>query len=102
LASIFSINFLVTSGLSLEGVPKGGSLMSSNISLCLLQILEHEILHAVLTKTADLDVSKELDNIHSSVFVLLTEEKGVFVNEFRIGEWVFPPYLEEPTEDLLN
>jgi len=71
----------------------------------LLQILEHEMLHAVLALRMGLEVSEKLDNVHRSVFVLLEEsgEKGVFVNELRSGEeWVFPPYLEEPTEDLLE
>jgi hypothetical protein len=70
----------------------------------LLQILEHEVLHAVLAGFVSLQVSTKLDSLHRSVFVLLgDDDKGVFVNEFRIGEeWVFPPYLEEPTEDLLE
>jgi hypothetical protein len=70
----------------------------------LLQILEHEVLHAVLAGFIDLEVSTKLDNVHRSVFILLgDDDKGVFVNELRIGEeWVFPPYLEEPTEDLLE
>ena len=71
----------------------------------LLQILEHEMLHAVLALRVGLDVSEKLDNVHRSVFVLLDEvgEKGIFVNELRNGEeWVFPPYLEEPEEDLLE
>jgi hypothetical protein len=71
----------------------------------LLQILEHEILHAVLALRVGLDVSSKLNSVFRSVFVLLNEEgeKGVFVNELRNGEdWVFPPYLEEPTEDLLE
>jgi len=47
----------------------------------------------------------KLDSVHRSVFVLLDEEgeRGIFVNELRRDEeWVFPPYLEEPTEDLLE
>lgn len=70
----------------------------------LLQILEHEVLHAVLAESVSLQVSTKLDSVHRSVFVLLgDDDKGVFVNEFRVGEeWVFPPYLEEPTEDLLE
>jgi len=71
----------------------------------LLQILEHETLHAVLALLFGLDVSEKLDNVHRSVFVLLGDEagRGVFANEFRAGEgWVFPPYVEEPTEDLLK
>jgi hypothetical protein len=70
----------------------------------LLQILEHEVLHAVLAEFISLEVSTKLDSVHRSVFVLLgDDDKGVFVNELRIGEeWVFPPYLEEPTEDLLE
>jgi hypothetical protein len=71
----------------------------------LLQILEHEMLHAVLALHFGLDVSMKLDNVYRSVFVLMDEtgEKGIFVNELRNGEgWVFSPYLEEPTEDLLE
>ena len=71
----------------------------------LLQILEHEMLHVVLALRMGLDVSAKLDNVHRSVFILLEEkgEKGVFVNELRSGEeWVFPPYLDEPTQDLLE
>jgi len=69
----------------------------------LLQILEHETLHAVLATFLGLKVSKKLDNVYRSVFVLLGDGRGVFVNEFRVGgEWVFPPYLEEPTEDLME
>jgi hypothetical protein len=69
----------------------------------LLQILEHETLHSVLATFLGLDVSKSLDNVHRSVFVLLGDGRGVFVNELRAREdWVFPPYLEEPTEDLLE
>jgi hypothetical protein len=69
----------------------------------LLQILEHETLHAVLAMLLDLEVSKMLDKVHRSVFVLLGDRRGVFANEFRVGEeWGFPPYLEEPTEDLLE
>jgi hypothetical protein len=71
----------------------------------LLQILEHEMLHAVLAMRVGLEVSVKLDSVHRSVFVLLDEEgeRGIFVNELRNGEeWVFPPYLEEPGEDLLE
>jgi len=71
----------------------------------LLQILEHETLHAVLATFLGLEVSEKLDNVHRSVFVLLGDEegRGVFVNEFRVDVgWVFPPYTEEPTEDLLE
>ena len=71
----------------------------------LLQILEHEMLHAVLALRVGLDVSVKLDSVYRSGFILLDEggEKGVFVNELRSDEdWVFPPYLEEPTEDLLE
>ena len=71
----------------------------------LLQILEHEMLHAILASLVGLDASMKLDNVHRSVFVLLDEkgEKGIFVNELRNGEeWVFPPYLEEPEENLLE
>lgn len=71
----------------------------------LLQILEHEMLHAILAMRVGLEVSVKLDRVHRSVFVLLDRdgERGIFVNEFRNEEeWVFPPYLEEPTEDLLE
>jgi len=71
----------------------------------LLQILEHEMLHVVLMRRLGLQASEKLDNVHRSVFVLLDDEggRGVFVNQLRIGkEWLFPPYLEEPTDDLLQ
>ena len=70
----------------------------------LLQILEHEMLHAVLALRLGLEVSEKLDSVHRSVFVLLGDgDKGVFANEFRFGgDWYFAPYLEEPTEDLLE
>jgi hypothetical protein len=70
-----------------------------------LQVLEHEMLHAVLALRLGLEVSRKLDNVHRSVFVLLDKngKRGVFANEFRFSEdWVFPPYLEEPTEDVLE
>jgi len=63
------------------------------------------MLHAVLALRVGLDVSVKLDSVYRSGFILLDEggEKGVFVNELRSDEdWVFPPYLEEPTEDLLE
>ena len=71
----------------------------------LLQILEHETLHAVLAMLFSLSVSEKLDNVHRSVFVLLGDEegRGVFVDEFRAAEgWVFPPYVEKPPEELLE
>jgi hypothetical protein len=63
------------------------------------------MLHAVLALRLSLEVSRKLDNVHRSVFVLLDKdgERGVFANEFRSEEeWVFPPYLEEPTDDVLE
>lgn len=71
----------------------------------LLQILEHEMLHAVLALRMGLEVSMKLDNVHRSAFILLEEkgEKGIFVNQLHIGEnRVFPSYLEERTEDYSN
>jgi hypothetical protein len=68
----------------------------------LLQVLEHETLHAVIAKLFDLETSGKLDNIHRSSCIQWTEDKLVFINEIRIDKWSFPPYLEEPTEDLLE
>lgn len=67
----------------------------------LLNVLEHETLHSVLARRLSLKVSMKLDRVHRSSCVRMDEEKLVFVNEFKIsGQWVFPPYFEEPTEDL--
>lgn len=67
----------------------------------LLQIVEHETLHAVLLSLMDVEASRRLDRIHRCACVRLDDDRFVFVNEFRIGDWEFPPYLEEPTEELL-
>jgi hypothetical protein len=40
--------------------------------------------------------------VHRSKCVWLDEDRMVFVNEARVGEWMLPPYYEEPTEDLLE
>lgn len=68
----------------------------------LLQVLEHETLHAVLAHIIDLKTSAKLDNIHRSSCIHLSADKLVFVNEIQIDKWLFPPYVEEPTEDLLS
>ncbi|NWG10146.1 hypothetical protein HXY33_00075 [Candidatus Bathyarchaeota archaeon] len=68
----------------------------------LLQVLEHETLHTVLARIIDLETSQKLDNVHRSICVWLNDNKLVFVNEIRIKEWFFPPYIEEPTEDMLD
>jgi hypothetical protein len=67
----------------------------------IMQVLEHETLHSVLTSKLDLETSIKLDNIHRCSCVKLTENKLVFVDEVRIKKWQLPPYVEEPTEDLL-
>jgi hypothetical protein len=69
----------------------------------LLSVLEHETLHSVLARFVDLDASVKLDNVHHSSCAWLDEERLVFVNEFKFaGKWVFPPYFEEPADDLLE
>jgi hypothetical protein len=68
----------------------------------LLQVLEHESIHAILIRVIDLETSMKLDNIHRCACVHMTDDKLVFVNEVRIKKWLFPPYLEEPSEDLLD
>jgi hypothetical protein len=68
----------------------------------LLQILEHEILHAVLLSLVSAKISMGLDKVHRSACVKLDESNFVFANEFWMGDWEFPPYLEEPIEDLLR
>jgi len=68
----------------------------------LLQVLEHETLHVVLTRFLSLHLSRKLDRVHRSKCVWLDEDRMVFVNEVRVGEWMLPPYYEEPTEDLLE
>jgi predicted proteasome-type protease len=68
----------------------------------LLQVLEHESIHAVLIRIINLETSMKLDNIHRCSCIHLTDDKLVFVNEVRIKKWMFPPYLEQPTEDLLD
>jgi hypothetical protein len=68
----------------------------------LLQVLEHETLHSVLARIAGLETSQKLDRVHRSVCVWLDEERLVFVNEIRVKEWVFPLYVREPNEELLE
>jgi len=68
----------------------------------LLQVLEHESIHAVLIRIIDLETSMKLDNIHRCSCIRVTDDKLVFVNEVRIKKWMFPPYLEQPAEDLLD
>jgi hypothetical protein len=68
----------------------------------LLQVLEHETLHAVLASIFNLETSMKLDNIHRSSCMRLTDDRLVFANEIRINKWQFPPYSEEPTQDLLD
>lgn len=68
----------------------------------LLQVLEHEALHSILVRLEGLEVSMKLDNVHRSSCVWMSEDRLVFVNEFRFKRWVLPPYFEEPTEDLLD
>ena len=69
----------------------------------LLNVLEHETLHSVLAKRLSLQVSMKLDRVHRSSCVCANGNRLVFINEFKIaGEWVFPPYFEEPTNDLLE
>ena len=67
----------------------------------LLQVLEHETLHAVLIYLFGLDTSAKLDNIHQSSHFWLTNDKLVFVNKYKIINWLVPPYVDEPTEDLV-
>ena len=68
----------------------------------LLQVLEHETLHSVLARIAGLETSQRLDRVHRSVCVWLDEEKLVFVNEILVKAWLFPLYVEEPSEELLE
>jgi len=68
----------------------------------ILQVLEHETLHAVLAVIFDLETSMKLDNIHRCSCTKLTDDKLVFVNEIRVDKWQAAPYLEEPTPDLLD
>ena len=68
----------------------------------LLQVLEHETLHAVLIKLMSLQTSMKLDNIHRSSHVWIDRERLIFINQFRFKRWIRPEYSEEPTEDLLE
>ncbi|NWF86618.1 hypothetical protein HXY32_02230 [Candidatus Bathyarchaeota archaeon] len=68
----------------------------------LLQVLEHETLHAVLARITNVETSKKLDNVHRSVCVWLNDEQLVFINKIRMKKWIFPPYIEEPEEELLD
>lgn len=67
-----------------------------------LQVLEHETLHSVLAKVESLHASIMFENVHRSVYAWIDDDKLVFINEFRMGDWQVPPYHEEPTEDLLQ
>ena len=69
----------------------------------LLNVLEHETLHSVLAKRLSLQVSMKLDRVHRSSCICTNGNRLVFINEFKIaGDWIFPPYFEEPTSDLLE
>jgi hypothetical protein len=68
----------------------------------LLQVLEHETLHAVLIELVDLQTSMQLDNIHRSSHVWIDRDRLIFINQFRFKRWIRPPYFEEPTTDLLE
>lgn len=68
----------------------------------LLQVLEHETLHAVLARFLSLYTSQKLDRVHRSKCVWLNEERVVFMNEIRLSGWMLPPYYEEPSEDLME
>jgi hypothetical protein len=68
----------------------------------ILQVLEHETLHAVLAVIFDLETSMKLDNIHGCSCIKSTDHRLVFVNEIRMNKWQSAPYLEEPTQDLLD
>jgi hypothetical protein len=67
-----------------------------------LQVLEHETLHAVLIHLFGLETSTKLDNINRSSHIWLDNGKLVYVNEYRIIDWLVPPYVEQPTEDLIT
>ena len=69
----------------------------------LLNVLEHETLHAVLAWRLSLQFSIRLDRVHRSSCVCLDNGKLVFVNEFKIGrKWVLPPCFEEATANILE
>ncbi len=68
----------------------------------LLQVLEHETLHSVLARAVNLEASVKLDKVHRSICVWHGENKLVFVNEIFIKEWVFPDYVEEPSDEMLD
>jgi hypothetical protein len=68
----------------------------------LLSVLEHEGLHSVLARLISLEASMKLDNVHRCSCFWISEDKLVFVNEFLFEKWMFPPYFEEPTDDLLE
>jgi hypothetical protein len=68
----------------------------------LLNVLEHECLHSVLARLINLKTSMKLDNVQRCSSVWISEDRLVFVDEFFFGKWVFPPYFEEPTEELLK
>jgi hypothetical protein len=68
----------------------------------LLQVLEHETLHVVLACFLSLYTSQKLDRVHRSKCVWLDKDRMIFVNEIKTKKWIFPPYHEEPAEDLLE
>jgi hypothetical protein len=69
----------------------------------LLQVLEHETLHSVLAALFGLETSTKLDNIHRCSCMELENGRLVFANEIRTNrKWRFPPYLEEPSQELLH
>jgi hypothetical protein len=68
----------------------------------ILQVLEHETLHAILALIFDLKTSMKLDNIHRCTCTKLTDDRLVYVIEIRMNEWQPAPYLEEPAQDMLD
>jgi hypothetical protein len=68
----------------------------------LLQVLEHETLHAVLIRLMSLQTSMKLDNVHRSSHAWISPDKLIFINQFRFKRWTTPPYFEEPTSDLIE
>jgi hypothetical protein len=68
----------------------------------LLQVLEHETLHAVLIKFMSLQTSMKLDNVHRSSHVWVDKDRLIFINQFRFKHWIRPAYFEEPGEELLE
>lgn len=69
----------------------------------LIQVLEHETLHTVLVRLFDWETAEKLDSVQRSACAWIDEVKLLFINEIRTAEgWAFPPYLEEPAEELLD